>query len=168
MSWLTARLTTRARSTVSQRVEGLVAEREPGEQLVAESRQRDCLDPRAALEHLDVDHGANRRAQLDWITAELHAGPEGAAQLGQCPAQRAQRVVSAVEEHRRQARPAHRRTLEDEHREQSPALASPHRDRFAVAHDLGPAEQADDGAHVPAVIGRADRPATTVRRAPHR
>ena len=69
------------------------AEREPVEQLMAETGKRDGLRPRSPAEDVEVDERARPKRQADGIAAELRVSAQLGAQDRERPAERAQRIV---------------------------------------------------------------------------
>ena len=96
-----------------------------------------------------VDHDAGRERQLDRVAGDRRRVAERAPQLGQVPAQRAERIVSVGEQQLRQTAPADRPLGQQQVGEQRPGLA-PARggSRLTVAKNGGLTQQSDTGLHV--------------------
>ena len=95
-------------------------------------------------DRVDVDARARREAERQRVAGERLGRAERAAELGQRPAQRAERVLGAAEGELRQAGARHRPVRQREVREHRPGLAAARGGRGdAVAQDLRRAQQAE-------------------------
>ena len=95
-----------------------------------------------------VDHDVGCERQLDRVAGDRRRVAERAPQLGQVPAQRAERVVGIGEQQLRQPPPADRPFGQQQVGEQRPRLAPARRGgRLTIAQDGGLAQQSDTGLH---------------------
>ena len=136
------------------RLEGRgILDAEAVEQVFAETRQPDGLAPVTVHEYVDVDDGARRQRQPHRISVQHRARTEATADLGQAPAQGAQRVVGVREEQGGESTARRRALTEQQERQHGPALATAVAvAALAVYLQARPAEQLDDQPRRPRLL----------------
>ncbi len=95
---------------------------DPLQQLPPETGDHDGLDPGRRPECQDVDEGVGRHLEDDRVAGERDARSHRAPQLGEVPAQGAERVVGVGEQQAGEPLARRRRPAEDEVREERPGL----------------------------------------------